>query len=66
MSRKRTTDAGCPAADADKALFAIIARSICGAPRAIQLRHVRNCLQADPACGEGIARALGMRLDETD
>ena len=34
------------------------------APCAIQLRHIRNCLQADPAYGEGIARALGISLSE--
>jgi len=27
-------------------------------------RHIRNCLKADPAYGEGVARALGIPLSE--
>jgi catalase len=28
----------------------------------IKERHVANCLRADPAYGEGVARALGLDL----
>ena len=34
------------------------------AAREIQLRHIRHCLKADPAYGEGIARALGIAVSE--
>ncbi|MBX3616949.1 catalase [Nitrosomonas sp.] len=45
-------------------LFANTASSISGAPREIQLRHIRHCQKADPAYGEGIAKALGIPLSE--
>ena len=41
-------------------LFDNTARSLGGAPKEIQLRHIRNCLQADPAYGQGVAKALGI------
>ncbi len=47
-----------------KILFENTARSIGGAPRAIQLRHIGNCMKADPAYGKGIADALGIALSE--
>lgn len=45
-------------------LFENTARSIGGAPREIQIRHISNCLKADPACGKGIANALGIALND--
>lgn len=45
-------------------LFDNTARSIGAAPRDIQLRHIRNCLKADPGYGEGVAGALGLALSE--
>ncbi|MFZ2853290.1 MAG: catalase [Rhodocyclaceae bacterium] len=45
-------------------LFENTARSVGGAPREIQLRHVGNCLQADPAYGKGVAKALGISESE--
>ncbi|MCB4859846.1 MULTISPECIES: catalase [unclassified Sphingobium] len=44
-----------------EALFANTARQIGGATRAVQERHVANCNRADPAYGDGVARALGLR-----
>jgi catalase len=41
-------------------LFENTARSLGGAPREIQLRHVANCSKADPAYGAGVANALGI------
>ncbi|OGW55876.1 MAG: hypothetical protein A2Z46_06440 [Nitrospirae bacterium RBG_19FT_COMBO_55_12] len=38
--------------------------AISGAPRDIQLRHIGNCLKADPAYGKGVADALGIPLSE--
>jgi catalase len=45
-------------------LFANTARAINGAPREIQIRHIGNCLKADPAYGKGVADALGIPLSE--
>ncbi len=45
-------------------LFANTARAMGDAPREIKIRHIGNCLKADPAYGEGVARALGISLDE--
>jgi catalase len=47
-----------------RALFGNTVRSIGGAPRNIQLRHIGHCLKADPAYGKGIADALGISLAE--
>lgn len=36
------------------------ARAMGDAPEAIKLRHIGNCSKADPAYGEGVAKALGL------
>jgi catalase len=41
-----------------QALFENTARSLGPAPREIQQRHVDNCTKADPAYGQGVAKAL--------
>ena len=43
-------------------LFENTARSIGGAPREIQIRHIGNCHKADPAYGKGVAAALKIPL----
>jgi catalase len=45
-------------------LFGNTARAIGDAPREIKLRHIGNCLKADPAYGKGVADALGIPLSE--
>ncbi len=45
-------------------LFDNTARSLGGAAKAIQLRHIANCLKADPAYGQGVAKALGIPASE--
>ena len=30
----------------------------------IKIRHIGNCSKADPAYGEGVARALGISMSE--
>jgi catalase len=47
-----------------QALFGNTARSICAAPREIQLRHISHCFKADPAYGAGVAEALKLRVSE--
>ncbi len=39
-------------------LFENTARSVGGASREVQMRHIENCRKADPAYGEGVGRAL--------
>jgi catalase len=45
-------------------LFENTARSIGSAPREIQIRHIRNCLKADPTYGKGVADALRVALTD--
>jgi catalase len=45
-----------------QALFENTARAMGDARRHIKERHIANCAKADPAYGEGVARALGLRL----
>jgi catalase len=47
-----------------QALFENTARAMGDAPEEIKLRHIRNCMKADPAYGEGVAKALGIHLSE--
>ena len=41
-------------------LFENTARAINGASQEVLLRHIENCRRADPAYGEGVAKAIGM------
>jgi catalase len=43
-------------------LFGNTARALGDAPQEVKVRHVDNCLKADPAYGEGVAAALGIPL----
>jgi catalase len=45
-------------------LFANTARALGDAPKEVKVRHIGNCLRADPAYGEGVAAALGIPLSE--
>ena len=47
-----------------KVLFANTARAMGDAPKEIKLRHIGNCLKADPAYGKGVADALGIPMRE--
>jgi catalase len=47
-----------------QALFDNTARAMGDAPKEIKMRHIGNCLKADPAYGEGVAKALGMELNQ--
>ncbi len=51
-------------AQQQQALFANTADSISGASIDIQKRHIRHCLKADQAYGEGLAKALGIAVTE--
>lgn len=43
-------------------LFENTARNMTGVPDAIKQKHAYHCQQADPAYGEGVAKALGVEL----
>ena len=45
-------------------LFENTARAMGDAPRAIKIRHIGNCLKADPSYGAGIAKTMSIPLDE--
>lgn len=47
-----------------EALFNNTAGSIGGASIDVQKRHIGNCLKADPTYGAGVAKALGISLDD--
>ncbi|MFH1754908.1 MAG: catalase, partial [Candidatus Latescibacterota bacterium] len=50
--------------DQQKSLFENTARAMGDAPKEIKIRHIGNCKKADGAYGEGVAKALGISLDE--
>lgn len=50
----------------DQQLFDNTAAQIGGAEKFIQIRHIRNCFKADKEYGEGVARALGLSMDEVN
>jgi catalase len=41
-------------------LFENTARAMGDAPKEIEVRHIGNCLKADPAYGVGVAKVLGI------
>jgi catalase len=47
-----------------KVLFENTARAMGDAPLEVKKRHIGNCLKADKAYGEGVAKALGIKIDE--
>ena len=49
-------------AEQQQVLFENTARNMNGVPDAIKMKHICHCMQADPAYGAGIAKALGLEL----
>jgi catalase len=45
-----------------QALFENTARAIDEASEEVKMRHIGNCLKADPAYGRGVAAAIGIPL----
>jgi catalase len=45
-------------------LFENTARAMGDAPQEVKVRHIGNCLKADPAYGAGVAKALGIPLSD--
>lgn len=53
-------------ADEKQRLFENTARNMQGTTLLVQKRHIRHCYLADPAYGEGVAKALGVAISEVD
>ncbi len=51
-------------ADQKKVLFENTARNMNGVPKEIMIRHIKNCLKADKAYGEGVAKALNIPMSD--
>lgn len=49
-------------AEQQQVLFENTARNMNGVPDDIKMKHICHCMQADPAYGQGIAKALGIQL----
>ncbi|WP_163971706.1 catalase [Oceanobacillus halotolerans] len=47
-------------------LFKTTAAEMQGTTKEVQLRHINNCYKADPAYGEGVAKALGISLSDVE
>ena len=47
-----------------KVFFENTARAMGDAPKEVEVGHVGNCLKADPAYGEGVAKALGIATSD--
>jgi len=47
-----------------EALFGNTARAMGDAPKEIKIRHIGNCLKADPDYGKGVAKAMGIPLKD--
>ncbi|KAF1080552.1 MAG: Catalase KatE [Candidatus Rifleibacterium amylolyticum] len=47
-------------------LFDNTGRAMGDAPEEIKIRHIGNCYKADPAYGEGIAKALGIPMSKVN
>lgn len=52
--------------DKKQILFNNTAAEVGQAEEFIQIRHIRNCYKADPAYGEGVAKALGLTMDKVN
>jgi len=52
--------------DEKQRLFENTARNMQGTTLVVQKRHIRHCYLADPAYGEGVAKALGISIADVD
>lgn len=52
--------------DAQQRLFENTARNMQGTTELVQKRHIRHCYLADPAYGEGVAKALGIDINSVN
>jgi len=53
-------------AEQQAVLFGNTARAMGDAPKEIKIRHIKNCLRADPAYGKGVADELIIPLSECE
>ncbi len=45
-------------------LFENTARAMGDAPQKVKVRHIGNCMKADSAYGQGVAKALGISMED--
>ncbi|NLE04056.1 MAG: catalase [Crenarchaeota archaeon] len=45
-------------------IFENTARAMADSPKEIKIRHIKNCLKADQAYGEGVSKALGIPITD--
>jgi len=50
----------------EQLLFDNTAAQVGGAADFIQIRHIRNCYKADPEYGTGVAKALGLTMEQVN
>ncbi len=50
--------------DKQQILFENTAAELASVDDQVRKRHISNCLKADPAYGAGVAKALGIALDD--
>lgn len=50
--------------DQQKVLCENTGRAMGDAPKEVKIRHIANCMKADNAYGEGVAKALGISVEE--
>jgi catalase len=51
------------------AVYPVFGNTACAmgdAPREVKIRHIGNCLKANPAYGKGVADAMGIPLSEVN
>ena len=51
-------------AEQQKVLCENTGRAMGDAPKEVKVRHIGNCMKADPTYGEGVAKALGIPMSE--
>jgi catalase len=51
-------------AEQQQVLFENTAAELSSVDEEVKKRHIRNCLKADPAYGEGVAKALAIPMDQ--
>lgn len=50
--------------DQKQALFENTCRNMMGVPEFIKIRHIKNCYQADPRYGEGLAKEMKINMEK--
>ena len=52
--------------DAKERIFTNTANAMDGVSKDVKVRHIRHCYKADPEYGKGVAKALGIDINQID